>query len=59
MIDLTMWVLYRHGEVRRDNEGYLLFDTRSDAVRYWRCAVPFEEKGWRAKKVRVTDANKG
>lgn len=51
-----MWVLVRREEVWRDNEGRLFFDTRDDAVRYWRCCVPLTEKGWKPKKVKVSDA---
>lgn len=59
MIDLTMWVLHRAGEVRRDDEGYLLFDTRELALAYWGCNITPMDTGWKPKKVKVTDANKG
>lgn len=56
MIDLTMWVLHRSGEVMRDNEGFLLFDTCEQARVYWECCVLEDYKGWKPKKVKVTDA---
>ena len=56
MISLTMWVLHRAGEVRRDSEGYLLFDTRKQAMEYWRSCVAINDNGWKPKKVEVRDA---
>ena len=56
MIDLTLWVLHRSGEVRRDAKGYLFFDTQEEALTFWKCCVPLGDNGWRPKKVRVTDA---
>ncbi len=56
MIDLTMWVLHRNGEVRRDSNGHLFFDTREQAFEYWQCCVPIGDNGWKPKRVRVTDA---
>jgi len=56
VIRLTMWVLHRNGEVRRDSEGYLFFDTREQAFRYWECCIDIDDLGWKPKKVKVTDA---
>jgi hypothetical protein len=56
MINLTMWVLHRNGEVRQDSEGCLVFDTREQAMDYWQECVPIGDNGWKPKKVRVTDA---
>lgn len=56
MINLTMWVLHRDGEVRRDAEGYLLFDTRKQAADYWKAFVAKNDLGWKPKKVEVRDA---
>ena len=56
MINLTMWVLHRKGEVWKDCEGYMIFDTSEQARNYWSACVPATEIGWKVKKVRVTDA---
>jgi hypothetical protein len=53
-INLTMWVLHRHGEVWQDEEGHMIFQTRVQAKNYWSCCVPEKNIGWRVKKVRVT-----
>jgi hypothetical protein len=55
MIDLTMWVLVdKGGQVKRDPEGYMLFDTREQAKRYQ--GYLMRPKEWKVKKVKVTDA---
>lgn len=54
MIKFTMWVLHRKGEIRKDAEGFLFFDTREQALDYWKCCVPIGDNGWRPKKVKVT-----
>lgn len=56
MIDLTMWVLHRNGEVWADNEGPVIFNSREQARVYWECVVPAHDNGWKPKKVRITDA---
>ncbi len=60
MIDLTMWVLHKDGCVWRDrDERVVMFDTRNEAVNYGAACLPFDDNGWKVKKVKVTDANKG
>lgn len=55
MIDLTMWVLVgKDGRVKRDTEGYMLFDTRNQAMRY--AGYLIRPQDWKPKKVKVTDA---
>lgn len=57
MIDLTMWVLQRNGELWRDRYDRVpLFATKTDAINYWADNVLASDTGWEPTKVKVSDA---
>ena len=56
MINMTMWVLCRNGEVWADRDGPVLFNSRAQAMVYCEYVIPDRGKGWNAEKVKVTDA---
>lgn len=49
-----MWVLLdKDGNVKRDPEGYMIFDTREQAKRYQ--GYLLRPKEWTVKKVKVSE----